>query len=176
MRRAPHAARLKTCVSLGQVLQKAVCPEKRIGLDTAVSALASVTEVAVSGDLQVAKVYVSIFSDEQGKAVAMAGLTKLEGCAGARGMWGFTLTFLDLASVHSLAGVYVRYVRKHIGSRMRLRLTPEIRFINDDSIQREERVWAIASMRVAMRVLELLCALQHVLLCSSACALQGQDW
>lgn len=33
-----------------------------------------------------------------------------------------------------------RYVRKHIGSAMRLRLTPEIRFLHDDTAERAERV------------------------------------
>jgi hypothetical protein len=39
------------------------------------------------------------------------------------------------------------YVRKHIGSRMRLRLTPEIRFFYDESSERGERVsspWKIS--------------------------------
>ena len=34
----------------------------------------------VSGDLQVAKVYISIYGDEVGKANAIRGLSKLEGC------------------------------------------------------------------------------------------------
>ena len=33
-----------------------------------------------------------------------------------------------------------RYARKHIGKEMSLRLTPEIRFVFDDSIERSERV------------------------------------
>ena len=44
-----------------QVLQQAVCPERRRGFDGALSALASVTEVQISNDLQVAKVYLSIY-------------------------------------------------------------------------------------------------------------------
>lgn len=44
-----------------QVLQQAVCPERRRGFDGAVSALASVTEVVISNDLQVARVYLSIY-------------------------------------------------------------------------------------------------------------------
>lgn len=36
-----------------QVLQKAICPERRKGLDSAASAIASVTEVRISNDLQV---------------------------------------------------------------------------------------------------------------------------
>ncbi len=66
-----------------QVLQKAICPEKRAGLDSALSAIASVTEVRVSNDLQVAKVYISIFSDERGKETAMRQLNKLQGCGAA---------------------------------------------------------------------------------------------
>ena len=66
-----------------QRVQKAICPEKRVGLDTAVSAIASVTEVRVSSDLQVAKVYISIFSDDRGREIAMRQLTKLQGCVAA---------------------------------------------------------------------------------------------
>ena len=95
-----------------QVLQKAVCPEKRIGIDSAVSAIASVTEVKVSGDLTIAKVYLSIFSDEEGKTIAISGLKKLQG-----------------------------YVRKHIATSMNLRMAPEVRFLQDDTIERAEQVW-----------------------------------
>ena len=54
-------------------------PEVKLGLDSAVSALASVTDVELSNDLQVAKVYISIYSDPEGKDIAMRGLSKLEG-------------------------------------------------------------------------------------------------
>ena len=64
-----------------QVLQGAVCPEVKLGLDDAVSAIASVTEVAVSNDLQVAKVYISVYSDPEGRDIAMRGLSRLEGYA-----------------------------------------------------------------------------------------------
>jgi len=46
---------------LPQILQAAVCPERRRGFYGALSALASVTEVQISNDLQVAKVYLSIY-------------------------------------------------------------------------------------------------------------------
>ncbi|KAL4447692.1 hypothetical protein ABPG75_004911 [Micractinium tetrahymenae] len=97
-----------------KVLQAAVCPERRRGFDGALSALASVTEVHVTNDLQVAKVYLSIYSDDVGKAAAMEGLQRLEG-----------------------------YVRKHVGKQIRLRLTPEIRFVRDDSIERSERIFKL---------------------------------
>lgn len=54
-------------------------PEIKLGLDSAVSALASVTDVELSNDLQVAKIYISIYSDAQGKDIAMKGLSRLEG-------------------------------------------------------------------------------------------------
>jgi ribosome-binding factor A len=34
-----------------------------------------------------------------------------------------------------------KYVRSQIGKRMKLRLTPEIRFIEDESMERGSRVW-----------------------------------
>ena len=43
-----------------QVMQSAVCPEVRLGLDSAVSAIASVTEVELSKDMQVTPVTPSV--------------------------------------------------------------------------------------------------------------------
>jgi ribosome-binding factor A len=95
-----------------KVVQQAVCPERGRGIDDSLSAMASVVEVEVTNDLQVAKVHVSIYSDESGKVTAMKGLHRIEG-----------------------------YVRKHIGRQIRLRMTPEIRFVLDESVQRSERVF-----------------------------------
>lgn len=61
--------------------------------------------------LKVVKVYVSVFGDERGKEVALAGLKSK-----------------------------VKYVRSELGRRMKLRLTPEIRFIEDESLERGSRV------------------------------------
>lgn len=97
-----------------KVLQQAICPERKRGMDGALSALASVTDVQVSNDLQVAKVFLSIYSDDLGKEAAYSGLQRLEG-----------------------------YVRKHIGRTIRLRLTPEIRFVMDESIERTERMFKL---------------------------------
>lgn len=96
------------------LLQEAVCPDRKRGQDAYLTALASVTEVDISRDLQVAKVYISVYSDDEGRERAFAGLKKLEG-----------------------------YVRKHIGQRIRLRMTPEIRFIPDDSFDRSQRVLSL---------------------------------
>lgn len=57
------------------------------------------------------KVYVSVFGDERGKEVALAGLKSK-----------------------------AKYVRGELGKRMKLRLTPEIRFIEDESLERGSRV------------------------------------
>ena len=39
-----------------------------------------------------------------------------------------------------MASYVSRYVRKHLAGAINMRLTPEIRFIHDDSIQRGEEV------------------------------------
>ncbi|MBA0791379.1 hypothetical protein Gohar_015958, partial [Gossypium harknessii] len=62
----------------------------------------------------VVKVYVSVFGDERGKEIALAGLKSK-----------------------------AKYVRSELGKRMKLRLTPEIRFIEDESLERGSRVIAI---------------------------------
>lgn len=61
-----------------QLLQEAICPERRFAMDNQLSAVASITSVYVSNDMQVVKVYVSIYSDERGKSRAMANLKRLE--------------------------------------------------------------------------------------------------
>lgn len=55
--------------------------------------------------------YVSVFGDERGKEVALAGLKSK-----------------------------AKYVRSELGKRMKLRLTPEVRFLEDESIERGSRV------------------------------------
>lgn len=57
------------------------------------------------------KVYVSVFGDEKGKELAIAGLK-----------------------------AKAKYVRSELGKRMKLRLTPEIRFVEDESLERGSRV------------------------------------
>ena len=95
-------------------LRAMISPEERLGVDHMLSVMATVAEVEVSNDLQVVKVYVSILGDERGKANAKKGLKRME-----------------------------TYVRRKIGSRMSLRLTPEIRFIYDDSFERGQKVSAL---------------------------------
>ncbi|KAJ9132778.1 hypothetical protein P3X46_033615 [Hevea brasiliensis] len=96
------------------VLQYAVLPESALGADRYLSSLTTISDVEVSADLQVVKVYVSVFGDDRGKEVAIAGLKSK-----------------------------AKYVRSELGRRMKLRLTPEIRFIEDESLERGSRVIAI---------------------------------
>nr|CDM85800.1 unnamed protein product [Triticum aestivum] len=96
------------------IMQHAVLPEAALGADRSLSSLTTVADVELSNDLQVCKVYVSVFGDERGKKVAMAGLKDK-----------------------------TKYVRSQIGKRMKLRLTPEIRFIEDESMQRGSRILTI---------------------------------
>eukprot|EP00879_Flechtneria_rotunda_P002238 GHRR01002425.1.p1 GENE.GHRR01002425.1~~GHRR01002425.1.p1 ORF type:complete len:347 (+),score=94.55 GHRR01002425.1:640-1680(+) len=94
-----------------KVVQEAICPERRVGLDDKLSAVASITHVYVSNDLQVVKVYVSVYSDERGKEKAINNLKRI-----------------------------APYVRSRIGQAVRLRLTPEIRFYQDDTLDEMERI------------------------------------
>ncbi|CAN6555293.1 unnamed protein product [Malus baccata var. baccata] len=97
-----------------KVLQYAILPKVSLGADRYLSSLTTISDVEVSTDLQVVKVYVSIFGDERGKEVALARLKSK-----------------------------AKYVQGQLGRRMKLRLTPEIRFIEDESLERGSRVIAI---------------------------------
>lgn len=94
--------------------QYAVLPEAALGADRYLSSVTTISDVEVSADLQVVKVYVSIFGDERGREVALSGLK-----------------------------AKAKYVRGQLGRRMKLRLTPEIRFVEDESLERGSRVIAI---------------------------------
>ena len=82
-----------------------------MGVDNVISVMVTVSDVEVSNDLQVVKVFVSILGDERGKQNAITGLKKMEG-----------------------------YCRRNIGKKVSLRLTPEIRFVYDDSFERGQKV------------------------------------
>jgi ribosome-binding factor A len=84
--------------------------------------MVSVTDVNVSGDLQHAKIYVSIYGTDEAKLETMAGLKSATG-----------------------------YVRSELGSRVRLRRTPEVSFIEDDSIERGNKVLSLLSQLEAKR-------------------------
>jgi ribosome-binding factor A len=76
--------------------------------------MVSITDVDVSGDLQHAKIYVSIYGTEEARKETMAGLQSATG-----------------------------FVRRELGKRIRLRRTPEVRFIEDRGIERGDRMLAL---------------------------------
>lgn len=74
--------------------------------DPRIPMLTSVTNVDVTGDLKFAKVYVSVYGDDEQKSKCIEGLKSSAG-----------------------------YMRKEIGSRVKIRHTPELIFELDNSIE-----------------------------------------
>jgi ribosome-binding factor A len=93
------------------VLQQAIVPESGLGADMYLSSMATITDVEISNDLQVAKVFVSLYGDEREQEVALEGLKSK-----------------------------AKYVRMGLGKRMSLRMTPDVRFVKDESLERGSRV------------------------------------
>ena len=75
------------------------------------SGMVSITAVEVSGDLQHAKVFVSIYGTPSAQKETMEGL---KACTA--------------------------FVRKSLGRKIRLRHTPEIRFIQDSSLEKGDQL------------------------------------
>ncbi|MCS0543511.1 MULTISPECIES: 30S ribosome-binding factor RbfA [Bacillaceae] len=74
----------------------------------------TVTDVQVTGDLQQAKVFISVLGDEEQRQNTLKGLAKAKG-----------------------------FIRSEIGQRIRLRKTPEILFEFDESIDYGNRIETI---------------------------------
>lgn len=74
----------------------------------------TVTDVAVTGDLQQATIYVSLFGKEEEKAASWEALRRAKG-----------------------------FIRRELGSRLQLRLTPDIEFALDTSIDYGNRIEAV---------------------------------
>lgn len=73
--------------------------------------MVSITDVDVSGDLQHAKIFVSIYGTEEARAETMEGLKSS-----------------------------TAFVRRELGNRIRLRRTPEVIFLEDRSLERGDRL------------------------------------
>jgi ribosome-binding factor A len=84
----------------------------------------SVTDVDVSGDLQHATIFVSIYGTEEAKTETMAGLKSATG-----------------------------YIRSELGARIRLRRTPEVIFVEDHSIERGTKVLSLLNQLEQKRTL-----------------------
>lgn len=93
------------------VLQQAIVPESGLGADMYLSSMATISDVEISKDLQVVKVFISVYGDEREQEVALEGLK-----------------------------AKAKYVRMGLGKRMSLRMTPEVRFVKDESLERGSRV------------------------------------
>lgn len=91
---------------LGDIIGRKI-KDPRIGFVT-------VTDVQVTGDLQQAKVYISVLGDDKTKEDTLKGLAKAKG-----------------------------FIRTEIGQRIRLRKTPEIIFEFDESIDYGNRIESI---------------------------------
>ncbi len=76
----------------------------------------TVIDVEVSGDLQHVKVYVSILGDADSKALTMQALESAKG-----------------------------YIRSEIGRRVPLRLTPELHFVHDTSMEHGAHILRVLS-------------------------------
>lgn len=74
----------------------------------------TVTDVEVTGDLQQAKVFITVLGDDKQKEETLEGLEKANG-----------------------------FIRSEIGQRIRLRKTPEITFEYDESIEYGNRIESI---------------------------------
>lgn len=84
--------------------------------------MVSITDVQVSGDLQHAKIFVSIYGSDQARAETMLGLEAVTG-----------------------------YVRRELGHRIRLRRTPEVLFIEDRSLERGTKMLSLLNQLSAER-------------------------
>ena len=85
--------------------------DERVGMG-----MVSVTRVSVSGDLQHAKVFVSIYGEQEAKVQTMEGLKAATG-----------------------------YVRSTLGKHLRLRHTPLVTFVEDKGIEEGNKVLSLLS-------------------------------
>ncbi|MCT2534567.1 30S ribosome-binding factor RbfA [Aquibacillus koreensis] len=88
---------------LGDIISRKI-KDPRVGFVT-------VTDVEVTGDLQQAKVYISVLGEEKQKQDTLIGLAKAKG-----------------------------FMRSEIGKRIRLRKTPELLFEFDEAIEKGNRI------------------------------------
>ncbi|GEN86460.1 30S ribosome-binding factor RbfA [Oceanobacillus sp. FSL W8-0428] len=91
---------------LGDILSRKI-KDPRVGFVT-------VTDVEVTGDLQQAKIFISVLGDEKKKQETLLGLAKAKG-----------------------------FIRSEIGKRIRLRKTPELTFEFDEAIEQGNRIDSI---------------------------------
>jgi len=91
---------------LGDILTRKI-KDPRVGFVT-------VTDVEVTGDLQQAKIFISVLGNDDEKQETLTGLSKAKG-----------------------------FIRSEIGNRIRLRKTPEIMFAFDEALEYGNRIETI---------------------------------
>ncbi|WP_404452663.1 30S ribosome-binding factor RbfA [Virgibacillus necropolis] len=91
---------------LGEIISRKL-KDPRVGFVT-------VTDVEVTGDLQQAKIFISVLGDEKQKHDTLVGLAKAKG-----------------------------FIRSEIGQRIRLRKTPELVFEFDEALEYGNRIETI---------------------------------
>lgn len=99
---------------LAELVKEEIAQMLQRGLKDPRIGFVSVTGVEVSPDLGHIKVYLSPYGDEETKRQTMAGLESARG-----------------------------FIRSELGQRLRLRHTPELELIADDSIERGARIIAL---------------------------------
>ena len=88
---------------LGDIITRKI-KDPRVGFVT-------ITDVEVTGDLQQAKIYISVLGNEEERQDTLVGLAKAKG-----------------------------FIRSEIGKRIRLRKTPELSFEMDETIEQRNRI------------------------------------
>ncbi len=101
---------------VAELIRREVSQMLMVGIkdDRVGAGMVSVTDVDVSGDLQHAKIFVSVYGTEEARAATMSGLKAATG-----------------------------YVRGELGRRVRLRRTPEVIFLEDRSLERGTKVLSL---------------------------------
>jgi ribosome-binding factor A len=85
--------------------------------------MVSITDVDVSGDLQHARIFVSIYGTKEAKIETMAGLKSS-----------------------------TAFVRRELSNRMRLRRAPEVTFLEDLSLERGDRMISLIDRVVSQNL------------------------
>jgi ribosome-binding factor A len=99
---------------VGEVIKEVASETIRRLKDPRITGLVSVTDVEVSGDMSHAKVFVSIYGDEDQQRETLEGLQAASG-----------------------------FVRTQVGREVKLRVTPEIHFRQDKSLEQGANINAL---------------------------------
>jgi ribosome-binding factor A len=101
---------------VAELIRREVSQMLLVGIkdDRVGAGIVSVTDVDVSGDLQHAKIFVSVYGTEEARVATMSGLKAATG-----------------------------FVRGELGRRVRLRRTPEVIFVEDRSLERGTQVLSL---------------------------------